>query len=66
MIIRTSVMLLLSVYAFYIAMRYNMHMFQLNGYKNGEHWNRMKKNMRQQLKAAPKFLRLNKVRSLGS
>ena len=48
MIIRTSIMLLLSVYAFYIAMRYNMHMFQLNGYKNGEHWNRMNKNMRQQ------------------
>ena len=48
MIIRTSIMLLLSVYAFYIAMRYNMHMFQLNGYKNGEQWNRMKKNMRQQ------------------
>ncbi|MCR5507119.1 MAG: UDP-N-acetylmuramoyl-tripeptide--D-alanyl-D-alanine ligase [Lachnospiraceae bacterium] len=29
-------------------MRFNMHMFQLNGYKNGEHLNRLKKNLRQQ------------------
>ncbi|MCR5422000.1 MAG: UDP-N-acetylmuramoyl-tripeptide--D-alanyl-D-alanine ligase [Lachnospiraceae bacterium] len=29
-------------------MRYNLHMFQLNGYKNDEHLNRLKKNLRQQ------------------
>ena len=34
--------------AFYFVMRYNMHMFQLNGYKNGEHINWLKKNIRQQ------------------
>lgn len=48
MIVRTLITMLLSAYAFYMAMRYNMHMFQLNGYKNGEHWNRIKKNLRQQ------------------
>lgn len=46
--IRTIIAALLFVYAFYIAMRHNLHMFQLNGYKNGEHFNRMKKNLRQQ------------------
>lgn len=34
--------------AFFLAMRYNMHMFQLNGYKNGEHINWIKKNIRRQ------------------
>ncbi|MBR5765360.1 MAG: UDP-N-acetylmuramoyl-tripeptide--D-alanyl-D-alanine ligase [Lachnospiraceae bacterium] len=29
-------------------MRHNMHMFQLNGYKNGEHLRWLKKNIRQQ------------------
>nr|MBQ8251868.1 UDP-N-acetylmuramoyl-tripeptide--D-alanyl-D-alanine ligase [Lachnospiraceae bacterium] len=29
-------------------MRYNMHMFQLNGYKNGEHVSWIKKNIRMQ------------------
>jgi UDP-N-acetylmuramoyl-tripeptide--D-alanyl-D-alanine ligase len=29
-------------------MRYNLHMFQLNGYKNGEHVHWLKKNLRQQ------------------
>ena len=31
-----------------LAMRYNMHMFQLNGYKNTEHISWMKKNIRKQ------------------
>lgn len=48
MLIRTIIMAVLSIPAFYLAMRYNMHMFQLNGYKNGEHINWLKKNIRQQ------------------
>lgn len=38
----------MSVYAFCLTMRYNLHMFQLNGYKNAEHGNWIKKNIRQQ------------------
>lgn len=48
MLIRTLIMLALSVPAFFLVMRYNMHMFQLNGYKNREHINWQKKNIRQQ------------------
>lgn len=48
MIIRTMITIILYIPAFFLAMRYNMHMFQLNGYKNGEHLNRLKKNLRQQ------------------
>lgn len=46
--IRTLIAAALSIPAFYLTMRYNMHMFQLNGYKNGEHINWLKKNIRQQ------------------
>jgi UDP-N-acetylmuramoyl-tripeptide--D-alanyl-D-alanine ligase len=48
MIIRTCIAVVLSAYALYLTMRYNMHMFQLNGYKNGEHLHWLKKNLRQQ------------------
>ena len=48
MLIRTIITIILYIPAFFLAMRYNMHMFQLNGYKNGEHLNRLKKNLRQQ------------------
>ena len=48
MIFRTVITIILFIPAFFLAMRYNMHMFQLNGYKNGEHLNRLKKNLRQQ------------------
>lgn len=48
MIIRTIITIILALPAIFLAMRYNMHMFQLNGYKNGEHINRLKKNLRQQ------------------
>ncbi len=34
--------------AWFYAFRYNLHMFQLNGYKNGEHLNRIKKRLRSQ------------------
>lgn len=34
--------------AFYMVMRYNLHIFQLNGYKNGEHLSWLKKNLRRQ------------------
>ena len=46
--IRTLITAVLSIPAFLLTMRYNMHMFQLNGYKNVEHINWLKKNIRQQ------------------
>lgn len=46
--IRTLIMLVLAIPALFLTMRYNMHMFQLNGYKNSEHINWQKKNIRQQ------------------
>lgn len=46
--ISALIILILSVLAYYYTMRYNMHMFQLNGYKNGEHVNWIKKNKRKQ------------------
>lgn len=48
MAVRTLITAVLSAYAFFLVMRHNMHMFQLNGYKNGEHINWIKKNIRQQ------------------
>jgi len=48
MIVRTVITDLLAAYAIFITMRYNMHMFQLNGYKNGEHIKWLKKNLRMQ------------------
>ena len=48
MLVRTIIAIILFIPAFYLAMRYNMHMFQLNGYKNGEHLNRLKGNLRRQ------------------
>lgn len=48
MIIRTLVSAVLCIWAFYFTMRYNLHMFQLNGYKNGEHISWLKKNIRKQ------------------
>lgn len=48
MIYRTIITFILFIPAFFLAMRYNMHMFQLNGYKNGEHLRRLKNNLRQQ------------------
>ena len=46
--IRALITAALAVPAFWLTLRYNMHMFQLNGYKNGEHINWIKKNIRQQ------------------
>ena len=48
MLVRTVIAAVLSLYAAFLAMRHNMHMFQLNGYVNGEHINWIKKNLRQQ------------------
>lgn len=48
MIIRTVIATVLAAYASFLTMRHNMHMFQLNGYKNDEHINWIKKNLRQQ------------------
>ena len=48
MIIRTIIAVILSLYALFLTMRLNMHMFQLNGYKNDEHINWLKKNIRRQ------------------
>ena len=47
-LIRTLIALFIAAPAFWLTMRYNMHMFQLNGYKNGEHVHWIKKNIRQQ------------------
>lgn len=38
----------LGVVAYWMVLRYNLHMFQLNGYKNGEHIAWLKKNWRRQ------------------
>ena len=48
MIVRTVITAVLAAYAIFITMRYNMHMFQLNGYKNGEHIRWLTKNLRMQ------------------
>ncbi len=38
----------LSIAAFFPVLRHNLHMFQLNGYKNDEHLSWIRKNIRQQ------------------
>jgi len=38
------ILTLISLVTYFYVLRYNMHMFQLNGYKNGEHFNWIKKN----------------------
>ncbi len=48
MIIRTAITDLLAAYAIFLTMRYNMHMFQLNGYKNDEQISWLRKNLRMQ------------------
>ena len=48
MTVRVIIAACLAVYAFYLVMRHNMHMFQLNGYKNDEHINWLKKSIRRQ------------------
>ena len=48
MIITTIIICILSAYAFTLVLRHNMHMFQLNGYKNDEHIHWLIKNKRQQ------------------
>lgn len=48
MIIKTIITLCLAIPAFFLAMRHNIHMFQLNGYKTNEHIAWLKKNLRQQ------------------
>ena len=47
-VIRLVVIALLWIPAFILAMRYNLHMFQLNGYKNNEQWRWIGKNIRKQ------------------
>lgn len=48
MIIMTLITLALAVPAYWLALRYNMHMFQLNVYKNGEQIEWIRKNIRLQ------------------
>ena len=48
MIIRVLIAIALAVPAYFYTQRYNMHMFQLNGYKNKEHLHWLKKNLRMQ------------------
>ena len=44
MIIRTLITLVLAIPAFWLALRYNMHMFQLNGYINREQRDWLRRN----------------------
>ena len=44
MIYRTVAIAVIAAVAWFLAMRYNLHMLQLNGYKNGEHLRRTVKN----------------------
>lgn len=48
MILKSGITAVLAVRALILAMRYNMHMFQLNGYKNNEQISWIRKNFRQQ------------------
>lgn len=48
MIVRMLIAAGLSIYAWFLTMRHNLHMFQLNGYKNDEHIHWIRKNLRQQ------------------
>ena len=48
MIIRTVIAAILASYALFLTMRHNMHMLQLNSYKNDEHVVWIEKNLRQQ------------------
>lgn len=48
-LVAVIITVLLAVPAFYLVMRYNLHMFQLNGYKNHEQVSWIKKNKRKQL-----------------
>lgn len=48
MVIRVLVTIILAVYSLVLANRYNLHMFQLNGYKINEQLRWLKKNIRQQ------------------
>ncbi|MCR5596267.1 MAG: UDP-N-acetylmuramoyl-tripeptide--D-alanyl-D-alanine ligase [Lachnospiraceae bacterium] len=48
LIIRTVITLILSVIAYIYCIRYNLHMFQLNGYKNREHMSWLHKYMKRQ------------------
>ena len=46
--VRTIITAVMSAYAVCLTAKHNMHMFQLNGYKNDEHINWIKKHLRQQ------------------
>ena len=48
MMVLTAITAIMAIYAVYLVMRHNMHMFQLNGYKNDEHIRWLGKNKRQQ------------------
>lgn len=47
-VIQTVICAILCSYATALVLRHNMHMFQLNGYKNDEHFRWIRKNLRQQ------------------
>lgn len=48
MVVRTIIAALLSIYAMLLVMRHNLHMFQLNEYNYDEHFNWIRRNLRQQ------------------
>ncbi len=47
-ILRTIIILALAIPVFWLSMRFNMHMFQQNGYKNKEQITWLKKNIRKE------------------
>ncbi len=48
MTVLTAITAIMAIYAIYLVMRHNMHIFQLNGYKNDEHIRWLGRNKRQQ------------------
>lgn len=48
-LVEVIISVILAIPVFYLVMRYNLHMFQLNGYKNNEQRSWIRKNMRKQL-----------------
>ena len=48
MVIRTIITGILAIYAYFLTARHNMHMLQLNGYKNNEQISWLKQNLKRQ------------------
>ena len=53
MMVNLIIYSVLFLVTYLLVLRYNLHMFQLNGYKNGEHLNRLKKSIYKQWQLVP-------------